>query len=124
MNSLQCTGNEDKLINCDYSNSIFNCNHGLDAGVKCFNSTSDGVCDLGDVRLVGGAYNREGRVEVCFNGQWGTVCDENWDVLDATITCRQLGYQPSELYITCMLNRACTLYHLKETMYYIVQGIS
>ena len=53
-----------------------------------------GVCIDGKVSLQGTNKALIGRVEVCVNGTWTTVCNEHWDDNDARVICQQLGHSP------------------------------
>ena len=48
-------------------------------------------CEEGSVRLQNGAIEQEGRVEVCTNGVWGSVCDQSWNETEAFVVCKQTG---------------------------------
>ena len=77
-----------------------NCGHSEDAGVRCIVNRD---CADGDIRLVNNPIGRNssGRVEICRNEQWGTVCDDAWDNTDASVACRQLGF--SRYSVLCMI---------------------
>ena len=57
------------------------------------------ICNDGDLRLIGGSNSTEGRVEVCYNEAWGTICDNSFDRNDATVICGQLGFSRRSVFI-------------------------
>ncbi|XP_042578547.1 deleted in malignant brain tumors 1 protein-like [Cyprinus carpio] len=81
MDDVLCAGNEFTLKSCSLNGwGIHNCTHQHDAGVICQS-----------VRLVNGDNKCSGRVEVLHEQQWGTVCDDDWDLTDAVVVCREMG---------------------------------
>ena len=57
----------------------------------------------GDIRLVGGSYQWEGRVEIYFSGTWGTITDSDWTSNDAQVVCRKMGYfRPGKIGYECI----------------------
>ena len=50
------------------------------------------VCAEGDLRIRGGLFVGQGRVEICHENIWGTICDDLWGNVDAAVACRQLGF--------------------------------
>lgn len=112
LDNVQCLGNESSLVNCIHVRDPTFCFHFEDASVLCpceclsggdtvcllFSSSSvpstaenaSQVCQNGALRLVGGSVPYEGNVEVCFNGQWGTICHDRWDIFDAQTVCKIL----------------------------------
>ena len=67
-----------------------------------FNNNTDmniarGDCEDGDIRLVNGDTQYEGRLEICINNAWGTICGSynsyyRWTTIDSNVACRQLGH--------------------------------
>uniref|UniRef100_A0A8C7A1I7 Soluble scavenger receptor cysteine-rich domain-containing protein SSC5D n=1 Tax=Nothoprocta perdicaria TaxID=30464 RepID=A0A8C7A1I7_NOTPE len=87
LDEVNCTGAEGDLSECHVKKwGEHNCHHVEDASVEY-----SGISELGPLQLLNGPNRCAGRVEVLHNHLWGTVCDDNWDLADAAVVCRQLG---------------------------------
>uniref|UniRef100_A0A4X2LH70 SRCR domain-containing protein n=1 Tax=Vombatus ursinus TaxID=29139 RepID=A0A4X2LH70_VOMUR len=84
LDNVHCKGDENYLEQCSHAGWLsHNCGHGEDASVICSG-------DWPELKLAGGPGRCAGRVEVLYQGNWGTVCDDLWDLNEAEVVCRQL----------------------------------
>ena len=109
--NIHCNGDEVNLTQCQHDDvGRYYCSTNEHAGVICgseffltycfkpiihcgyHKGIVEPDCNETDVRLVDGETEQDGRVEICLNGIWGSVCDNDWDVRDTAVVCRQLGY--------------------------------
>ncbi|XP_006868351.1 PREDICTED: soluble scavenger receptor cysteine-rich domain-containing protein SSC5D [Chrysochloris asiatica] len=85
MDDVGCGGGEQALRDCPRSPwGRSNCDHNEDAGLVCTGPAPR-------LRLADGPHGCAGRLEVWYEGRWGTVCDDAWDLRDAAVVCRELG---------------------------------
>lgn len=88
--NVRCMGKEQKLVDCMYTTvpRTYHCSHSRDFAVSC----QDQCSVHGDLRLADGYSPNEGRVEICINEHWRTVCDNLENEVVPLVVCRQLGY--------------------------------
>ena len=130
LDNIICTGRESSLLQCGHNPlRDNNCDHTEDAGVICggqytfsYLCVSDRAfvsfsivfflvvsCDNRYIRLVNDSAQRvvikdtlsQGRVEVCVNGRFNTVCDSGWNNIDASIVCTELGFSRYGMFVEC-----------------------
>ena len=132
ISELNCTGAEDSIQTCssntdsdviqtcDYAVAVCQGNvrdlfcsaisiHAFFSKPKTFiePSTSAGDCSYGDVRLVNGSSPLEGRVEICINNAWGSVCTDAVSEDDVEVICRQIGQLPPSMF--CIKTYVCMI---------------
>ncbi|XP_042332039.1 lysyl oxidase homolog 2 [Sceloporus undulatus] len=107
--SMDCTGTEAHISSCKLGNRIsttdgnVTCESGMPVVVSCSPGRAFAPSSHGGfrkafrpehplVRLKGGAKIGEGRIEVLMNGEWGTICDDHWNLISASVVCRELGF--------------------------------
>uniref|UniRef100_A0A8C2ZSD5 Lysyl oxidase homolog n=1 Tax=Cyclopterus lumpus TaxID=8103 RepID=A0A8C2ZSD5_CYCLU len=102
IHSVACTGTEVHLAACplEFSkpNATSTCEGGMAAVVSCMpgplfmQNNALKKKTKTSVKLKGGARVGEGRVEVLKDNEWGTVCDDRWNLQSASVVCRELGF--------------------------------
>ncbi|KAL4219778.1 hypothetical protein ACF0H5_020191 [Mactra antiquata] len=93
IDEMTCSGNEPDINHCSY---IYNssCTHKEDVSVVCYGPD----LNITDVRLADGTGPYDGRVEIEVNGEWGTICDRNFDINDADAFCNMLGSRAAQYF--------------------------
>ena len=67
------------------------------------NAVNEERCTRGALRLTNGEFPNEGRLEVCIENHWGSICSDMFDEREVNVSCRQLGFTDGE---TCMYMHA------------------
>ncbi|XP_050395591.1 deleted in malignant brain tumors 1 protein [Patella vulgata] len=90
LDDVNCNGSEKNLDDCKFKPWGFNnCEVGETAGVMCLPNVTNPTVQ---VRLKNGLTRYQGRVEVFYNGIWGSICDDSFDSRDAVVVCKMLGF--------------------------------
>ncbi|XP_067678781.1 deleted in malignant brain tumors 1 protein-like [Haliotis asinina] len=85
LDDVSCSGSESSLVSCSHNPwGVNNCGHSEDVGI---------ICDPSDMTMKLTPGYKRGLLQVLHSGSWGTVCDDYFGEVEASVVCRALGYQ-------------------------------